>query len=190
MILDAKVGSVARRDLLTVDENESIQSAAEVMTNRGVGSVFVTRGGEPVGIVTERDLLSKVIAAGRDPRKTKVKEVMSSPPISIEAEKTLREAVDLMARRRIRRLAVTETGRITGLITQRDILSLNRTCLYCGKEVKPVLEGMGEAEPYVECECGARYHLECAKTVVYCSDCSRSIVTHIFYPEPSETMSG
>ena len=189
MVLDVKVDSIARRDLVTVDEAASVALAAKLMRDRDLGSLVVTGKGLPVGIVTERDMLRKVLADARDPRSTKVSDVMSSPGVSIEHDQSLNQAIDLMNRRRVRRMLVTENGKIVGIFTQRDVLGLNRLCLYCGKEIASILEG-ASAEPYIQCECAARYHSDCAKTVVHCADCSRTLVMNVIYPEPSDTMGG
>jgi len=188
MVLDIIVDRIARRDLVTVDEAASVAFAAKLMRDRDLGSLIVTGKGVPVGIVTERDMLKKVLADARDPGSTKVSEIMSSPGVSIEHDRPLSQAVDLMNRRRVRRMLVTENGKIVGVFTQRDILGLNRLCLYCGKEIGSILEGA--SEPYIQCECAARYHANCAKTIVHCADCSRTLVMNVVYPEPSDTMGG
>ena len=190
MNLDVAVGDVARKELVTIGEDEPILSAAKLMVKRNIGSLVVARGSDRVGIVTERDMLKKVLAEGRNPETTKVREIMTSQPITIEHDKSLREALDLMTRRGIRRMLVTQGGQIVGIFTQRDVLALSRMCLYCGKEIHSVLEIGGGAESYIECECGSRYHADCAKIVVHCVDCSRTIFSDVVYPEPSETMSG
>ncbi|MCS7142510.1 MAG: CBS domain-containing protein [Aigarchaeota archaeon] len=190
MLKEIKVGDITVRNPITIDELSTVLSAAKSMDEHNIGSLVVTRNGEPVSIVTERDLLRKVLAQGRDPNRTLVKEVMSESPITVDSEKSLEEAVELMNKKRVRRLLVTERGRITGILTQRDIVGLNRLCRHCGSEIIPPLESLGVKEPYVECTCGDRYHLNCARSVVYCLDCSQKIVTEVIYPEPSETMSG
>lgn len=151
MILDTKVGSLANRSLITVDENESVLAAAKLMVERGVGSVIVCSKGAPLSIVTERDLLTKVVAGSRNPEKTKVSEIMSPSPITVDQDETLGEAMELMNRKKVRRMLVTDHGRIVGVFTQRDVLALTRTCRHCGKEIKSALEFKEGAEPYIEC---------------------------------------
>jgi CBS domain-containing protein len=187
--LDLSTGAVAKRDLLTVDEKTTVLDAARLMVEHDVGSLVVERNRERIGILTERDILKKVVAKSLHASFVTVKEVMSSPPVTIPHDRPLREAVDLMNRRRVRRMLVTEGGKIVGIVTQRDILAYNRICLYCGKQIKSVME-FREPEPYLECTCGARYHTRCAETVVNCTNCSRTLVTHVIYPEPSETSGG
>jgi CBS domain-containing protein len=86
-----------------------------------IGSVIVGDGGKFVGIVTERDLLEKVIAAGKDPAKITLGEVMSSPLITVETGAGLGEATSLMLQKNVRRLIATENGKIVGIFTQRDL---------------------------------------------------------------------
>lgn len=189
MILDIPAGSIARHALIDVDEDSFVLEAASKMVKENRGSVTVTRAGERVGILTERDLLRKVITKGLDPRSTKVKEVMTSPPVTVDQGTPLREAIDLMNRKRVRRMLVTEKGKIVGIFTLRDIMKHSRICAHCGKEIRSVLDSQ-EPEPYIECECGSRYHTTCSKAIVNCVNCSRTLVTHVVNSEPSETFSG
>ncbi|HXW36515.1 MAG TPA: CBS domain-containing protein [Nitrososphaerales archaeon] len=189
MVLDLPSGRIARRDLITLDENASVLDAARSMANGNRGSILVTRGGDIVGILTERDILKKVVAKSVDPGSTKASEVMTSPLVTIDQDRPLREAIELMNRKHMRRMLVTEGGKIVGIFTIRDVLSHNRVCLYCGQEIKSILDS-SEPDQYIECECGSRYHKKCAATVVNCVSCSKSLVTYVSYPEPSETFGG
>lgn len=189
MVLDLPAGSIARRDLATVDENSTVLEASRVMVDKSRGSVLATRSGDPIGILTERDILKKVVAMSLDPRTTKIKEVMTSPPITIDQKEPLRDAIDLMVRKGLRRMLVTQDGKIVGIFTMRDIVKHTRTCLHCGKEIMSILDSR-TPEPYIECQCGSRYHTKCAEQVVNCVSCSRTLVTTVIYPEPSETFSG
>jgi CBS domain-containing protein/DNA-directed RNA polymerase subunit RPC12/RpoP len=189
MVLDLPAGTIARRDLVTVDENGSVFDAAKLMVVNARGSVLATRSGEPIGILTERDILKKVVAKSLDPASTKVKDVMTSPPVTIDYDKSLREAIDLMVRKGLRRMLVTQGGKIVGIFTMRDIVKHTRICMNCGKEILSILESKNP-DPFIECQCGSRYHTKCAETVVNCVNCSRTLVTNVVYPEPSETFSG
>ena len=189
-MLDVKVGEITKKNLITIEEGASVASASKIMAERNIGSIIVTSDKRPVGIATERDLVRKILAAGRDPESTRMSEIMTPHPITIDEDRTLSEAIDLMSRKKIRRMLVTKDGEITGIFTQRDILGLSRLCLYCGKDIRSVLEYGSGADRYIECECGSRYHTRCANSVVHCVDCSKTIVANVTYPEPSETMSG
>ena len=188
MVLDSPTGTIAR-PIITIDEDASVTEAAKVMADNNRGSVVVTRKAMPVGILTERDVLKRVVAASHNPGSVKVKNVMTASPVTIDKDKPLREAIDLMNRRGLRRMLVTDNGKITGIFTLRDIVSHTRICVHCGKEIKSILETT-EPDAYIECECGSRYHKNCAETVVNCVTCSRTLVTHVIYPEPSETFGG
>jgi len=94
--------------------------------------------------------------------------------------------VDLMNRRGIRRIFVRDGQRIVGIFTQRDVLALMRVCLYCLGEI---LRTPGAAmQGLIGCRCGALYHNDCAKTVVYCIDCGARLVEVVEYPSPDETV--
>jgi len=190
MDFNIKVGNIARRQFLTINEEASAESAATLMRDRNVGSLVVTRENLPVGIVTERDMLRKIVAEARDPRSVKVSAIMTSSLVCIEHDQPLSQAIDLMNRRRVRRMLVTENGKLIGIFTQRDILGLNSVCLHCGKEIVSALEAGAAAQAYVQCSCGARYHSDCAHKIIHCVDCAKALVMNVIYPEPSDTMGG
>lgn len=188
MVLDVPAGSIAR-PIITIDENATVLEASKSIVKNNRGSIVVTKKGQSVGILTERDIMKRVVAKSLNPASTKVKDVMTTNPLTIDKSKSLREAIDLMNRKGLRRMLVTDNGRITGVFTLRDIVKHTRMCMYCGKEIRSVLDS-AEPEAYVECECGARYHKKCCETVVNCVSCSRTLVANVIYPEPSETFSG
>ena len=188
MVLDLPAGRIAR-PIITIEEDASITDASKVMADNDRGSVVVTRAGETVGMLTERDVMKKVVARGLNPGSVRVREAMTTTPVTIEGDRPLREAVDLMNRKGVRRMLVTEKGKIVGIFTLRDIVKHTRACLYCGKEIRSILDAT-EPEAYIECECGSRYHKKCAETVVHCVSCSKTLVANVIYPEPSETFGG
>ena len=107
-----------RRDVLIMDSETSVSEAARTMRDRGYGSVLVSREGKVSGIVTERDILYKVVAEDRDPRETRLGEVMSSPLISVGPDVSLAEAVALMSSRGVRRLVVMHGDEVLGIVSQ------------------------------------------------------------------------
>ena len=121
MPISAMVKDVATRKLVSVDENDSIYDAVVLMTAENIGAIVITSLKKAVGILTERDLMKKVILEGLDSKNTKVGDVMSSPLITIRSEASIGEATQLMQLRKIRRLLVEDEGRIVGIITQRDL---------------------------------------------------------------------
>jgi CBS domain-containing protein len=188
MVLDLPAGRIAR-PIITIEEDASVTEASKMMVDNDRGSVVVTRSGATVGILTERDILKRVVAKSLQSDSVKVKDVMSQSPVTVDKETPLREAIDLMNRKGVRRMLVTEKGRIVGIFTLRDIVKHTRVCTHCGKEIKSMLDSP-EPEVYVECECGSRYHKKCVEIVVNCVSCSRTLVSSVVYPEPSETFGG
>ena len=102
--------------------SDSISTIVDRMVTYDVGCCVIMSGGGPVGIVTERDVMERVMRAGKDPSKTLAKDVMSSPIISMECNKTLAQALRTMRDRHIRRLVVTKAGKLVGILTERRLL--------------------------------------------------------------------
>ena len=122
MGLKASVESVMRRPPVTTLFSDTISSIAEKMVSKNIGAVIIMSGGTPTGIVTERDIVEKIVRARRDPNKTRAQEIMSSPLLSIEVDRSIADALELMRKRKTRRLAVTRKGRLVGIVTERRIL--------------------------------------------------------------------
>ena len=123
MGLDATIESVMRRPPVTALFSDSISYVTEKMISNNIGAVIVLSGGKPSGIITERDIVEKIVRARRDPDKTRAAEIMSSPLLTIEAEKTVLDALKIMRDNDIRRLAVTKNGRLVGIVTERRLLN-------------------------------------------------------------------
>jgi CBS domain-containing protein len=85
-------------DVITVETNATIRKAVRLVNNREIGCLVVVKEGKPAGIVTERDILKRVLVAGRDPRAMEVGEIMSKTLISMKPEKRIEEAVKPMFR--------------------------------------------------------------------------------------------
>lgn len=114
------------RDAMTqnprfVSPSETVTDAARVLTNENVGSVPVVDGDRLVGMLTDRDIVTRVIAEERDPSSTSVKDVASGKLVTAEANANLDDAMLLMARHQVRRLPVVEDGRLVGILAQADL---------------------------------------------------------------------
>ena len=109
------------KEVITVDENSSVKEAADTMNRFEIGCLIVTKRGKAVGILTERDLLKRVVSEARSPVKTRVAGVMSKPLIVVEPDMDLEEAAKLMFKLRIKKLPVVEGGRLMGLVTLTDL---------------------------------------------------------------------
>jgi CBS domain-containing protein len=111
------------RRILTVGVSAPDFEAACMMRDAKVGALLVSADdGRYIGIISETDLVRKVLAAEQDVRRVLVSEVMMAPIITIEIDRSAHDASDLMAERAIRHLAVTEDGRIVGMLSVRDLL--------------------------------------------------------------------
>ena len=119
---EVTVRDVMTRDYVGVSESDTVLGAVRLMREDGVGSVVVLRGSEPVGIMTESDVLGLVAAEG-DPAETPVSEVMSNPVISMHNERALSDAAGTMSRNDIRRILVTDDTEMVGVLTERDVIS-------------------------------------------------------------------
>ncbi len=120
-------GEVTVRDVMTreyvgVSESDTVLGAVRLMNDEGTGCVVVLRGSEPVGIMTESDVLALVADEG-DPAETQVSAVMSEPVVSVDAERELSDAAGTMSREDIRRLLVTNDDELVGLLSERDVIS-------------------------------------------------------------------
>jgi signal-transduction protein with cAMP-binding, CBS, and nucleotidyltransferase domain len=118
------VNDVMSKNMLTVDKSISLQEAARKMSKLNIGCVIVTDKNKPVGIVTERDFVTRIASEGR-PLFTEIYEVMSSPLITISPEETIWEASEMMKERSIHKLPVKENGQIIGIITTTDIVKIS-----------------------------------------------------------------
>lgn len=107
--------------LLTVDTNDSVLEAAGVMNDHKIGSVVVMNAGRMAGILTERDILTRVVASQRDPAGTRVQEVMTREVLTCRPATKLNEARLVMRERRIRHLPVVDKDRVVGMISLGDL---------------------------------------------------------------------
>lgn len=108
--------------VMSVDLNIKVRDCAKAMAKRGVSCAVITQSGGAIGIVTERDLVSKVVADAIDPTKVFVKDIMSTPLITISPNSTTNEAAAQMAEYKVRRLVVVDrTGGMVGIVTTGDI---------------------------------------------------------------------
>jgi CBS domain-containing protein len=116
-----KALNVMVKDVITIDEKASIKEAADIMNQYEIGSIIGTRKDRPVGIITERDLLKRIITDERNPRKTRVKEIMSSPLVVIAPSTNLEDAAKIMFKMKMKKLPVIHNKRLVGLVSLTDI---------------------------------------------------------------------
>jgi CBS domain-containing protein len=119
---EVTVADIMEKSVMTIELNSTVKDCAKAMAKRGVSCALITQGRNAIGIVTERDLVSKILADAIDPKNVLVRDIMSTPLITVAPGATLTEASGLMAQYRIRRLAVLGVdGALVGIITTGDI---------------------------------------------------------------------
>ena len=130
---------IGQQQLVMLPSSATVREAAIRMSERQVGAVLVTREGALEGIFTERDLLQRVVAPGRDPDGTRLVEVMTRNPDTIEADDYAIEALSRMSERGYRHLPVLDQGRLVGIVSRRDFL---------GEEIILVEEEFGHEQRF------------------------------------------
>lgn len=114
---------IMSKDPVTLGAEDTAERCATLMRDKEIGSVVVVdRDGKAVGIVTERDLVTKVVAYDRQSHQVKLKDIMSSPLISVHPHAEVAEAAKKMSDLRIRRLPVLDEGKLVGMVTENDML--------------------------------------------------------------------
>lgn len=119
----ASIEKIVSRNFVALDATAPCSEAARVMSERRIGSIGVRENGRVIGLVTERDLVSRVLGSG-DPGKMPIREAMRQDLPSIRAEATETECAALMRDNHTRHLLVTHGGELVGVISMRDVIQL------------------------------------------------------------------
>jgi CBS domain-containing protein len=116
-----RVEDVMVKEVVTIDDNVTVKEAADVMNRFEIGCLIAVRKGKAMGILTERDILKRIVADAKDAAKIRVKDVMTSPLVVAEPSMDLAEAVKLMFQMKIKKLPVVDGKRLVGLVSLTDI---------------------------------------------------------------------
>jgi len=134
--MSLKIESVMVVDVVTVGAEATVGEAVELMNKNEIGCLVVVDEEEkPVGIITERDLLKRVLAKRKDPVRSKVKDIMSKPLVTGTPHMDIEAAVRLMFKHKIKKLPVTEDGRLVGLVTLTDLVRFQPQIIRILKEL-------------------------------------------------------
>ena len=117
------VKDIMKKNVITIDGSMSVQEAAQMMTDANVGCVIVTKKDNPVGIITERDFVTRIAAEGR-PLFTEICEVMSIPITTVSPDDTVWDAAEIMRGKGIHKLPVQEGNEIVGIVTTTDFVKI------------------------------------------------------------------
>ncbi len=159
---------------VTISVEATAAEAAALMREKHVGSVVVMEDSHPAGIVTERDIVTKIAAEDRPSKTTTVREIMSSPLVAIHPHQEVAEAAKVMAARKIRRLPVIKEGKLVGMLTENDIIRVWPQLIEVTREWdRAGLESQFAKGVEGHCEsCGVySTHLVWDKNLLVCPDC-------------------
>jgi CBS domain-containing protein len=120
--MSQKLKKIMVENVITVKPNDTVKKAAELMNLHGISSLIVVDSGKPVGIVTERDMLSRVLDKPMVTTKAVVVDVMSKPVVTASPNMRAGDAAKLMIQRNIKKLPIVENGRLVGLVSLTDLL--------------------------------------------------------------------
>jgi len=134
-----KVKELMTQDPATLGPNATIGEAATLMKQEDCGSIPIVDDGRLVGIVTDRDIVVRAIAAGKEPKRTRISEIMSADPITVRPDDSVDEAEQAMRERQVRRLPVVEDGRLVGIIVTAQ-LARNESERETGETIKDISE--------------------------------------------------
>jgi signal-transduction protein with cAMP-binding, CBS, and nucleotidyltransferase domain len=116
------IHDIMTRALITINQSTTALQIAKMMEQGGIGAIIVQENDNPVGIVTDRDFATKIVANNLS-LDTPAAKIMSSPLITINHNEPISAAAERMTNKKIRKLAVTENGKITGIITSTDLVT-------------------------------------------------------------------
>jgi CBS domain-containing protein len=131
------VESIARMPVPTVTGSTHVFDIASIMAKRNIGAVIVTRDSEPLGIITERDIIERVVLANKDPQEVVAQEIMTAPLITIHCNRTIEKALEIMRRNHVRRLVVVKGESMIGLVTERRLMLAQGSLATLNRGSKP-----------------------------------------------------
>ncbi len=121
VVMDLNVEDVMVDEVITIDADATVHEAVRLMNKHEIGCVIVVLKGKPIGIITERDMLKRVLAKSVDPEKIKVSDIMSAPLIMGKPKMEIEDAATLMFKTKIKKLPVVHKGKLIGLVTLTDL---------------------------------------------------------------------
>jgi len=142
-----KVKDLMTTPLISIDEEDAVIEAARPMEEKNISSVLAKHGEEFSGMITDRDIIRRVVSKGLDPTKVKVREVMSSPLITISEEATVDDAANKMKENKVRRLVVERNHQKVGIIAESDIIRIDPELHFLIRERSKLEARLTPAEP-------------------------------------------
>ena len=121
--MSLKVKDIMVENVITIGAEVPVREAVKIMNRHEIGSLVVVKDKKPIGIVTERDMLKRVLSTTRDPRALEVCEIMSSPLVVMEPEMNIGDAVKLMFEHKIKKLPVVKGEHLVGIVSLTDVIN-------------------------------------------------------------------
>ena len=119
------VKEIMTDNVVKTNEKSTTAKAAQLMRKEGSGCIIITKSGKPIGIITSRDILNKVVAEDLKPSEVLAGDIMSSPVLKIKPNEDVFDAARTMVRKKIQHLPVVEGGKILGIVSARDITAIS-----------------------------------------------------------------
>ncbi len=174
---DITVEEVMSRNPKIVSGELTVREGARILKEKGISTLIIEEDGRPVGIVTDRDFVTKVVAEGLN-LDTKLREIMSSPIIMIPHNEYLSDAAKIMTRRKIRKLPVVKENKIIGILSENDIVRISPDLIALAQEYARLHvqeETENKVEEYIagKCEVCGQYSLRLTsyKGMLVCPEC-------------------
>jgi CBS domain-containing protein len=116
------VGTIARTPVPTVLLSSRVSDVAEIMVKQNAGAAVVARDSEPLGMITERDIIERVVLANKDLHEIVAQQIMTAPLLTIDSDRTIEKALEIMHKNHVRRLVVVKGEHMVGIVTERRLL--------------------------------------------------------------------
>ena len=116
------VGSITRDPVSAVLQSTHVSDVAKIMVEQNVGSVVVRRDYEPLGIITERDIIERIVLTNKNVNEIAAQEIMTAPLLTIDSNRTIEDALAIMHNNHLRRLVVVNGNKLVGIVTERRLL--------------------------------------------------------------------
>ena len=179
---DIKVEEIMSRNPVIVSGELSVNEGAKLMKKRGVSTLLISEDDKILGIVTDRDLVTKVLAEGVDYNNVKLMDIMSSPVITIRRGESISSAAKIMTRRRIRKLPVVNGNKIVGILSENDIARISPDLIalvteYSELHHKKGFKNFTEEYTVGKCELCGQYSLRLKRYngMLVCPECYDSL---------------
>ncbi|MDD4308312.1 MAG: CBS domain-containing protein [Thermoplasmata archaeon] len=173
------VSEIMVTDIPQMEPFESVEDAAASMVEHGTGCVIISEEGNPIGMVTERDIVRKVVSARKNPARVKLSEIMSSPIVWVPRNTDILDAAKHMSKLKIRKLVIMHDGRLLGVVSAQDILGIAPHLIQVTRELASLSDdaedmlsaSIEQASGYCESCKGYSDMLEYHDGELMCPDC-------------------